>query len=84
MRPIQFSFSQWSMNPGDIIEVIINNQNSYTFWINDDADTCIGARKLGRFNSNLFGEELEEEKQLAQEIVDERWNEEVDNYYRSI
>ena len=84
MSPKQFHFAKWSMCPGDLIELIINNQNSYTFWINDDADTCIGARKLIRFNSDLLGDASEEEKELAQEIVDERWNEEVRNYYRNI
>jgi len=68
MSPVKFKFTKWSMYPGDTIEVVINDQNTYTFWINDDADSCIGARKLGRFNSNLFGEELEFEKELAREI----------------
>jgi len=84
MSPKQFHFTKWSMNPGDEIELIINNQNSYVFYINDDNDTCIGARKLIRFNSNLFGEASDHEKDFAKEIVDERWDEEVRNYYRSI
>ena len=52
----------------DTVEVILENNHSYTFWIVD------GVAKLGRFSSDLFGEASELEKDIAKRLINERLN----------
>jgi len=52
----------------DTVEVILENNHSYTFWIVD------GVARLGRFSSDLFGEASELEKDIARKLINERLN----------
>jgi hypothetical protein len=74
MNPIEFKFTKFSLIPGDTIEVLIDNKNSYTFWVS------VERISLNRFHSDLYGEELEEEKNIARKLVNERVKEEMRNF----
>ena len=80
MNPIEFKFTRFSLYPGEIIEVLIDNKNTYTFWVSELSTGLSGKITLNRFNSDLFGEELEEEKNIARKLVDDRVKEELRNF----